>query len=146
MKVLVLLPLILLAAGFLLGIAQLNRTLIFLVSWLTLCAAFYISSLMYGILYAEPIGWVGALTAVLLALPSMWFATLFGFATSQPSDPPIQRIYTAYRGLSKAQKRRVQGLAKTGLGVAARHGSTYLRNRGHTASADALDEMGRSLK
>lgn len=147
MKVLVMLPLLLLTLGFLLGIARLYRTLIFFISWVVLCSVLYIGALMYGFVHADPAtALMGAMAAALLTLPSIWFATLFSFATSsQVSPTPAQQVYGAYQALDNSQKKRVWGIARISLGLAAKHGATYLRKKGYRASADALGEAAKFM-
>lgn len=142
MRILLVLPLVLLALGFLLGMARLYRTLVFFVCWMVLCSTLYIGSMMYGIVHFDPAtALMGAIMAVLLALPSVWFATLFSFATSKQLDPaPIQQAYGVYQTLDDSQKEKVHRLARVGFALAAKHGSTYLRNKGYNASADALGD------
>lgn len=141
------LPLVLLALGFLLGIARLYRTLIFFVCWVTLCAGLYISSILYGFAQAEPkVILMGGAIAVLLVLPSIWFAMLFSFVSSPKTNPtPIKQAYDIYQTLDDSQKEKVQQVAKAGLGIFAKHASTYLRNKGYPASADALGETARRI-
>jgi len=57
----------------------------------------------------------------------------------------LTQAYSAYQVLDDTQKQQVQQWAKVGLSLAARHGSTYLRNKGHQASADALGEAGKFI-
>jgi len=142
------LPLVLLALGFLLGIARLYRTLIFFLCWVTMCAAFYISSLVYGASHLNPSAMlVGIMLAALLALPSIWFATLFSFATSSPITPaPIMRVSDAYQGLDAAQKAQAHKLARKGAVLGAKHLAVFLRNKGYAASADALNDVSKLIR
>ena len=147
MGIFMVLPLVLLALGFLLGVAGLYRALIFFTCWMVLCSMLYISCMVYGIAYLDPaVMLVGVVLAVLLALPSIWFAMLFSFATSEPLNPaPIKQAYSAYQELDDSQKENVHRLAKIGLAFAAKHGSNYLRGKGHTFTADVLGDAAKLI-
>ena len=147
MRIFMVLPLVLLALGFVLGVARLYRALMFFVCWFGLCAILYIGSMMYGIVNFDPATMLmGAMTAVLLALPSVWFATLFSFATSKKMSPaPVEVVYGAYQALDDSQKKKAHRLAKICLGLATKHGSTYLRGKGYNASADALGDVSKLI-
>ncbi|HUD02939.1 MAG TPA: hypothetical protein VMR46_02890 [Candidatus Paceibacterota bacterium] len=147
MRIFMVLPLVLLALGFLLGVARLYSALVFFACWMVLVSALVVVSMIYGLAHFDLVtAMVGMVMAGLLALPSMWFAVLFSFATSKRISPaPVKVVYEAYQALDDSQKEKVHRLAKIGLAFAARHGSTYLRNKGHNVSADMLGDASKLI-
>lgn len=148
MLTLLILPLSLLAILFLLGYAQLYRALNFFIYWVVLCSVLCIGFLTFGFFehFSFEMGLALALIAGFLLLLSVWFATIFSAATSpKVSPPPIEKVYDEYQKLDDSQKEKLQLLTKAGLRLATKHGSIYLRKKGHLISAEAIDEVNKNI-
>ncbi len=143
------LPLLVLIVSFLFGYARLRRALFFFIAWSFACTTLYIASTIYFVSHLEhPPGLaiVGVVVSMLLAISGPWLATLFSIATSRRMEPaPVGRAYGAYQSLDEQQKTRLHDSLKTGLGLAVKHGSRFLRSKGHSASADALEDVANVL-
>lgn len=148
MLILLILPLALLVILFLLGYAQLYRALNFFINWIALCSIICLVLLIFG--FFDQFSFEQIVILVLIAgflfLPSVWFATYYSVVTSPKMDPPpIEKIYNEYQKLEEPQKEKLQLFAKVGLRLATKHGSDYLRKKGHHISAEAIDEVNKNI-
>ena len=130
------LPLIVLALGFLVGRARLKTAGAFMVVWallgeLSICIGFFVT---VAIDNPFPL-FVGIWGAVVLALPSIWFAVLWSLATSKKVTPtPAKVAIDAYGALSETHKARLSKALRASATVGARH----LRQRGYGLAGDIL--------
>ena len=150
--VLILIPVLVLVVAWLFGAARLKRAFVFFSVWAMLCATLYVVStlgLLLGAFQHPAPNFTPLLLmigAVVLMLPSFWFATLFSVATSAQIRPaPVEHIAEAYKGLDENHKKLINKAVHKAAPLVMKNLGNYLKKKGWNASGNLLREGARAF-
>lgn len=146
----ILLPVIILATGWLLGRMRLYRAMIGFGLWILFSMIVGAYLTIIGAADSNPmLFFTGGLVAVLLGLFAPWVAIIVSLTSKRITPAPAQVIasgvVTAYQNLDDTQKSKLHATALKGAPIIARGFAAYLEKKGWAATAGAIRETSQLL-